>query len=94
MAKLEFTTKPLSLSQRIECNRVKTTVEPDAEGYIIINVMWNKVNYIRAGLDTLNGVKITKDNFEEELNNLSDAEILKIGNDIYDKANFSKKKKS
>lgn len=94
MKKLDFTTKPLSLSQRIECNQVRTKAEPDKNGYIIVDVMWNKVNYIRAGIDTLNGVKITETNFDEELNKLSDDEIFEISEDIFNKANLSKKKKS
>ena len=91
---MKFTTKHLTLSQRIECNRIRTTAVPDDKGYLIVDVMWNRINYIREGLDTLNGVKITNDNFDEELNKLSDIELYEISDDIFNKANISKKKKS
>ena len=93
MAKLDFTTKPLSLSQRIECNRVKLEVTPGG-GVITDQAFDTQIKFIRYGLKSVKGVEVSDDNFDEVANGLTNEEIKTIADQVADETNFSKKKKS
>ena len=50
------------------------------------------VKYCEYGLKSLNGVEITKDNFESEIMKISNDQIREIGDKIAEETNFPKKK--
>ena len=50
--------------------------------------------YLKYGLKTLNGVEITKDNFDAEVSKLTTDELFEIGNYISTETNFPNGKKS
>jgi len=88
---MDYKLKPLSLRQRAECNDQEIVIEPGG-GVRVKNLFSMQILWLKYGLDTLNGVKITQDNFEEQVNNLSLDEIRTIADEIAQETNFSKKK--
>jgi len=90
--KVVFTTKPLTLEQRIDANNLKNEINP-VTGYVITkNLFAGRIRYLRYGLETLNGVEITEENFDTEVNKLTNDEITFISDYIAEETNFSKKK--
>lgn len=92
MSKLEFTTKPLSLSQRIETNDLEVEMNAVTGSVIVKNMFAQRVKYLRYGLKSLGDIEITKDNFDEQVNKLTNDEIEKISDKIAEETNLSKKK--
>ncbi len=94
MAKLEFTTKNLTLSERIELNDIVEFRGAGSEKTIIIrNTFRFNVTASRFGLKTLNGVDVTPKNVDELVNGLPTADIITIGTQVNEETNMSKKKK-
>jgi hypothetical protein len=79
------------LRERAECNDQEFIIEPGG-GVRVKNLFSVQLKWLRFGLETLNGEKITSDNFDEKVNALSLDEIKRIADEIAEKANFSKKK--
>ena len=95
MAKLDFTTKPLSLSQRIEMNNImEVKTDGSSKMVTIKNTFGFQIYGVQAGLKTLNGVEVTDKNREQLINGLDNDEIAKISDQVAEETNFSKKKKS
>jgi len=89
---MKFTTKPLTLQQRIECNSIKAEYNPINKTVDFSEIFKGQILYLKYGLDELNGIKITEDNFDIEVMKLSNEEITEISNVISDETNFPKKK--
>jgi len=90
---MKFTTKYLTLQQRIECNDlIPVEMNPGLGTYTIKDAFKAMLLYLKYGLDTLNEIKITEENFDEQVNKLSTDEIKKISDQIAEETNFSKKK--
>ena len=95
MEKLNFTTKPLSLSQRIELNDVTEYKTDGSEKFVTVkNLFRTQATAIKYGLKTFNGVEVTDKNVDEITNSLTNDEIKEIADQVSDETNFSKKKKS
>jgi hypothetical protein len=95
MAELKFTTKPLTLDERIELNDVvEFKTDGNDKTVIVKNTFRYQVTAARLGLKTLNGIDVTPENVDELINNLSSADITTISDQVVGQANFSKKKKS
>lgn len=92
MSKINYETKPLTLEQRVECNDIKTEMNPEAGTVIVHDVFSQRVKYLRYGLKTLEGKEVTKDNFDELAMTLSNDDITVISDKIAEETNFSKKK--
>jgi hypothetical protein len=88
---MEYTLKPLSLKERAECNDQEIIIEPGG-GVRVKNLFTVQLKWLRFGLATLNGEKITPENFDDKVNALNMDEIKEIADDIAQKTNFSKKK--
>ncbi len=59
---------------------------------IVKDLFAQRIKYLRYGLKTLNGVELTKDNFDVEVNKLTNDEIQEISDKIAEETNLSKKK--
>ena len=92
---MKFETKPLTLAQRAECNDL-VRMEFDAKTGNVVTTKTFSVNlcYLRYGLKSINGVEVTKDNFDAEVAKLKTDEIFEIGNYISEETNFPNGKKS
>lgn len=84
LAGIEYETKPLTLSQRAECNDLLAIGKTFS--FCVLNM--------RHGLARLGGAEIDRSNFDELVNKLSMDEIAEIGMEIFKANNFSDKKKS
>ena len=92
---MKYTTKPLTLKQRSECNDfVPVEMNPVQGTYTIKDAFKAMLRYLEYGLDTLNDIKITSENFDELVNQLSTDEIKEISDKIAEETNLTKKKKS
>ena len=90
---MKFETKPLSLSQRMDCNKVEMEVTP--KGTIITSAAFEtQLKYLRYGLKTLDGIEVTEESFDRAVMSLTNENIKKIADQVADETNFSKKKKS
>lgn len=89
---MEFKTKPLTLSQRIECNDIETEMNPSQGTVIVRDVFKQRIKYLRYGLKSLNGIEINEENFDAEVNKLANDEIVEIADFIAEETNLSKKK--
>ena len=94
MDKLEFTTKLLTLKQRIEVNDLEVEMNAVTGSVIVRNMFAQRVKYLCYGLKSLGGIEITEDNFDEQINKLTNNEIEKISDKIAEETNLSKKKRS
>ena len=90
---MEFTTKPLSLSQRIELNNI-LEYRVEKAGTVILNMFEYQAKAAVMGLKTLNSVEVTPKNVDQLVNDLDNDEIKEISDQVTEEANFSKKKKS
>ncbi len=94
MNKLDFTTKPLTLAQRIEINDLEVEMNAVTGSVTVKNMFAQRIKYLRYGLKTLTGTEITEDNFDEQVNELTNNEIDTISDKIANETNLSKKKSS
>ncbi len=92
MDKLKFETKLLNLAQRIEVNDIECEMNVSTGSVIVRNMFAQRVKYLRYGLKSLNGIEITEDNFDEQVNKLTNDEIEEISGKIAEETNLSKKK--
>ena len=96
---MEFTTKHLTLSERVELNNLMDIENiMDMSGTKVVKQVIRKffgyqVKAVLLGLETLNGKAVDKD-IDEAINELSNTEITEIAQQVFDETNFSKKKKS
>jgi hypothetical protein len=88
---MEYKLKPLTLAQRAECNNQEIVIEPGG-GVRVKNLFSTQLLWLKHGLESLNGVILTADNFDIEVNKLSVDEIRKLADEIAEATNFSKKK--
>lgn len=88
---MDYKLKPLSLKQRAECNDQEIVIEPGG-GVRVKNLFSMQILWLKYGLDSLNGIQITPENFDEQVNKLTLDEIRKIADEIAQETNFSKKK--
>jgi len=102
---LEYELRDLTLKEREHCGNAKTTMNNisydliDGKMKMLGNITVDKpktalFDWVRAGLDSLDGEKITIENKEESINSLSDVEIQEISNIIVERTNGGTKKKS
>ena len=89
----EYELKPLSLSERENCNNAKAVIRGMTE-VVIENAFSNTLKWIMYGLKSLEGTEITKDNRNELINTLSNKEMDEISGEISDITNGGIKKKS
>ena len=82
---IDYKLKDLSLSEREDCSNQIMNLR---------NFFTQTLSWMRCGLTELKGVKITKDNFDNEIIKLSDDEITDISADIRERTQFPNKKKS
>ena len=97
---LEYELKPVSFKDRVRCSDLaKQSMYLDKDGKPNLSsvVVTTKdafnasVEWCRAGLKSIEGVEITPENFESELNQLSNADIDSIGLKILMEATSKKK---
>lgn len=88
---MKYELKPVSFADRVRCSDFKT--ELTTSGSIIVhNTFTGWVEWLRAGLKSIDGVEITPESFEAEVNQLANEDIIRIGNEIKNEAESGKKK--
>ena len=91
---MKFETKPLTLSERTECNDAPKFEVSGGGKVFAVKQFSNNLVYLKYGLKAVDGKEIKNGNFDEIVNDLSTIEIIEISDYIADETNGSKKKKS
>ena len=94
---MKFETKPLTLSERTECNDAPKFEVSGGGKVFAVKQFSNNLVYLKYGLKAVDGQEIKNGkngNFDEIVNDLSTTEIIEISDYIADETNVSKKKKS
>lgn len=81
----DYELRPLTLDEREDCSN---------RYFAIKDAFTQLLTWIQYGLTKLKGVEITKENFKEEINKLSDNQLADIAVDIRERTQFPDKKKS
>ena len=90
---VEYELKPLSLAERETCNNAKAVIRGMTE--VVIEDSFTKIlRWLRFGLKSIDGVEITVENRDEEINQLSNEDITEIADEISTRTNGGIKKKS
>jgi len=90
---LEYELKPLTLAEREICNNAKATII-NFRRIEIDKPFTIKLTWLRFGLKSIEGIEITDENRDEQLNTLSDVEMEEIMGEISERTNGGFKKKS
>ena len=91
---MKFETKPLTLSERTECNDAPKFEVSGGGKVFAVKQFSNNLVLLEYGLKAVDGKEIKNGNFDEIVNDLSTTEIIEISDYIADETNGSKKKKS
>jgi hypothetical protein len=97
---MEFTTRKLTLAERVELNNMMEVENIfDPEGKKIIKQFVRKffgfqVKAVMLGLDTLNGKPVPIEEREKIVHGLNNDEITIVSNQVFSETNYSKKKNS
>ena len=90
---IEYELKQLSLAEREICNNAKATII-NFRRIEIDKPFTIKLTWLRFGLKSIEGIEITDENRDEQLNTLSDVEMDEIMGEISERTNGGTKKKS
>lgn len=90
---VEYELKPLSLAEREICNNAKAVIRNMTE-IVIENSFSKMLNWLIYGLKSLEGIELTKENRDEQINQLSNDDINEISGEISERTNGGFKKKS
>ena len=89
---MKYETKHLTLAERVECNDLKTEMNPTSGTVIVHDIFAQRIKYLKYGLKSVDGKEATAENIDELIMELSNDDINKISDKIADETNFSKKK--
>lgn len=88
---MTYELKPVSFADRVKCSNRKTEIT--MQGSVIVHDPFTGwVEWCKAGLKSIDGVELNDENFESELNQLSNEDIIKIGQEIKEACETGKKK--
>lgn len=89
----EYELRPLSLAEREICNNARAIIRNMTE-VVIENAFSKTLKWLVFGLKSLEGIDLTAENRDEQINTLSNDEITEISGEISERTNGGTKKKS
>jgi len=89
---MDYEIKMMTLAERIDCNDLAIEFDKISGTITTKNIFLQRIKYLRYGLKSLNGVELTEQNRDTEINKLTNNEIEQISDAIALETNFSKKK--
>lgn len=89
----EYELKLLSLTEREICNNAKAIIRNVTE-IVIENSFSKMLNWLIYGLKSIEGIELTDENRNEQINGLSNDDMNEISGEISERTNAGIKKKS